>query len=312
LNGDETGVDCGGSCPACPSCDDGLQNQGESGVDCGGPCAPCPCTWSTFGAPEQITGLNLDVASSQWGPGLSTDGLTLYFSSSTTSTEDLYSATRTDRGSAFTAAVALTTLNTVSNEGSPWLSVDGLRLYFYSDRAGGTGGRDLYFATRTDLVSSFGSVTAVGGVNSTSIDDLEWLSSDELDIYFSSARSPSVNTDLWVAHRSARTSPFLTPVPVAALESTSSDESPSLTSDQLSLFFVSNRAGGSGKYDIWMATRVSAASPFGNAVPVPVINSADDELHAMLSADGTEIIFTSDRAAGTTTHTLWHALRTCD
>jgi hypothetical protein len=65
-NQGETGVDCGGPCPACaaicgdglcngtescsvcaqdcgacPSCSDGIQNQGETGVDCGGPCAPC-------------------------------------------------------------------------------------------------------------------------------------------------------------------------------------------------------------------------------------------------------------------------------
>ena len=38
-NGDEAGVDCGGSCEPCPpSCDDGLDNNGEDGVDCGGPC----------------------------------------------------------------------------------------------------------------------------------------------------------------------------------------------------------------------------------------------------------------------------------
>jgi hypothetical protein len=64
-NGDETALDCGGSCPACatgatcalpadcisqicsggvcaaPSCNDGLQNQGETAVDCGGPCGLC-------------------------------------------------------------------------------------------------------------------------------------------------------------------------------------------------------------------------------------------------------------------------------
>lgn len=41
-NGDETGVDCGGSaCPACPTCDDGVQNGDETGVDCGGSCPPC-------------------------------------------------------------------------------------------------------------------------------------------------------------------------------------------------------------------------------------------------------------------------------
>jgi hypothetical protein len=65
LDGDETDVDCGGSCPPCeegkaclvdsdcksgfclegicvvPSCFDGIKNQGESDIDCGGPCQPC-------------------------------------------------------------------------------------------------------------------------------------------------------------------------------------------------------------------------------------------------------------------------------
>jgi hypothetical protein len=43
-NGDEAGVDCGGSkCGPCaaPSCADGEQNGMETGVDCGGACAPC-------------------------------------------------------------------------------------------------------------------------------------------------------------------------------------------------------------------------------------------------------------------------------
>ena len=45
-NGDEEGIDCGGSvCPPCeviPTCDDGIQNGDEEGVDCGGPdCEPC-------------------------------------------------------------------------------------------------------------------------------------------------------------------------------------------------------------------------------------------------------------------------------
>ena len=46
-NGDETGVDCGGtSCTPCPAtCDDGIQNGNETSVDCGGStCAPCPAS----------------------------------------------------------------------------------------------------------------------------------------------------------------------------------------------------------------------------------------------------------------------------
>ncbi|MCA9515478.1 MAG: hypothetical protein KC635_11075, partial [Myxococcales bacterium] len=51
-NGDETGVDCGGSCVDCRvltgTCEDGAQNQDETGLDCGGAtCGPCgdgsPC-----------------------------------------------------------------------------------------------------------------------------------------------------------------------------------------------------------------------------------------------------------------------------
>ncbi len=48
-NGDETGVDCGGSCTACtvsPSCNDGVQNGDETGVDCGGSCVACAPTTS--------------------------------------------------------------------------------------------------------------------------------------------------------------------------------------------------------------------------------------------------------------------------
>ncbi|XOV68837.1 MAG: CUB domain-containing protein [Fluviicola sp.] len=43
MNGQETGVDCGGpTCPACPDCFNGIQDGNETGVDCGGACAPCP------------------------------------------------------------------------------------------------------------------------------------------------------------------------------------------------------------------------------------------------------------------------------
>jgi hypothetical protein len=35
-------IDCGGPCTPCPTCSDGIQNQGEAGIDCGGPC-PFSC-----------------------------------------------------------------------------------------------------------------------------------------------------------------------------------------------------------------------------------------------------------------------------
>eukprot|EP00121_Abeoforma_whisleri_P009049 Awhi_evm1s8314 len=41
-NQDETGIDCGGVCTACPTCDDNTQNQDETDIDCGGVCDACP------------------------------------------------------------------------------------------------------------------------------------------------------------------------------------------------------------------------------------------------------------------------------
>jgi hypothetical protein len=43
--GCQVGVDCGGSCAACPTCADGKRNGDELGTDCGGSCAAeCPPT----------------------------------------------------------------------------------------------------------------------------------------------------------------------------------------------------------------------------------------------------------------------------
>jgi hypothetical protein len=40
----ETGIDCGGPCPPCENCFNGVRDNGETGIDCGGSCMPCHCT----------------------------------------------------------------------------------------------------------------------------------------------------------------------------------------------------------------------------------------------------------------------------
>jgi len=51
-NGNEEGIDCGGSCAnacdAAPTCTDGIQNGDEEGVDCGGSCDPCSTMSTTL------------------------------------------------------------------------------------------------------------------------------------------------------------------------------------------------------------------------------------------------------------------------
>lgn len=308
--------DSGAGAPdAASECGDHTQNGDETGVDCGGTCAPCVCVWSAFSTPQQITGLGFDATWSEWGPTLSADGLTLMFAAENGGTEDLYVATRSVLGTAFGAVSKLPTtnsLNTSANEGTPWLSADGLRLYFYSDRNGGLGLRDLYFSTRSTPSVDFGTPVAVGGLNSTSIDHLLWLSADELDAYFTSTRAAGslFGANIWLAHRTTRAASFGAAAIVTVLDTESGDEGPALTSDELTVFFSSDRTGGLGQFDVWMATRTSTASAFSAPVLVPNVNSANDELNVALSADGTELFISSDRATGTT-HTLWRSMRSC-
>ena len=69
-NGNETGVDCGGSCPACPvepTCSDGIQNGQETGVDCGGTdCTACPTTTCDVPTGLQTNNITTTRATLNW------------------------------------------------------------------------------------------------------------------------------------------------------------------------------------------------------------------------------------------------------
>ncbi len=272
------------------------------------------CVWTPFGAPELLSGLGLGATASQWGPTLAPDAATLILSSSLPGGYDnLYQATRGDRGAMFSAAIALTSLNTSANTGTPFLSFDSSRLYFYSDRSGGVGARDLYVSTRPSVLDTFQSASLVGGVNSAASDHLPWLSPDELTIYFTSARAGGAGGyDLWTATRATRDGSFTSLKRLSELDTPGNDEGATLMADELTIFFASDRADGAGELDIWMSTRASKADAFVAPVNLTVLNSAANDMNAAISADGRELFFSSDRGAGTSPpHLLWRSIRSC-
>ena len=66
-----------------------------------------------------------------------------------------------------------------------------------------------------------------------------------------------------------------------------------MTADGLTIVFSSNRPGGLGSHDLWMATRTSFESPWSNPVNLgTAINTDAVEIHPILSADGKMLIFT--------------------
>jgi Tol biopolymer transport system component len=88
-----------------------------------------------FGTPLLLDSLLLEGQA--MGDGFVTyDGLGVYFAYSAGGSGDLYFASRPSRDDDFQSAVPIDSLNTDADERDPWLSPDGQRLYFASDRDG--------------------------------------------------------------------------------------------------------------------------------------------------------------------------------
>jgi Tol biopolymer transport system component len=224
--------------------------------------------------------------------------------------EDLFAARRNGGGALFLPGVPLLGLNTDDGEGTPFLAADDQRIYFYSDRAGGPGNRDLWVADFDGATLQASNPTPVAGINATTSDSHPWVSPDELRIVFDSRRpGGSGNGDVWEATRSDRASPFDAPVPLRELNTSSDDEGPGLTRDGLTIFFASARPGGAGFLDVWVASRASTGSPFSTPVNLEILNGESDDLDIGVVGDGHELFFSSERNDGQPQ--LYRALRQC-
>jgi Tol biopolymer transport system component len=282
----------------------------------------CFCASGDFGAPELVTGL--DVPGSTFGPSVTGDGLTLFFSlidgvgddgspqGPNENDEDIFLATRTTRNTVFDKALLVEGLDDGgSEEGTPFISVDGRSLYFFSNRSGpGTlGDRDIWIATRASATGAFDPPSVVPGINSPELDHLPWLSADGLELLFVSDRpSPNAFSNIWVTRRTSLADPFAEPVELEGINTVAREEGFSLSADGLTLVFSSNREG-SADLDIWIATRPERDAAFTEPQNLSAVNSAAPDGDAMLSPDGLELFFTSERNG---TNQLFRAVRQCE
>ena len=77
------------------------------------------------------------------------------------------------------------------------------------------------------------------------------------------------------------------------INSPHSEGAPSIAADGLSLYFASDRPGGQGNYDIWVAKRASPADAWSEPVNLgPAVNTPDFEAFQSVSAEGLELYFT--------------------
>ncbi len=147
---------------------------------------------------------------------------------------------------------------------SPFHGEDGAEyLYFSSARPGqGAAGTFDIYMSRRQSDGTFGPATLVEGLNTTANDTLPNVRErDGLEIFFTSNRTGGVGGgDLWTATRASISDPWSAPVNLGPLVNSSvTDQRPSLSWDGTTMYFQSTRPGGSGGSDLWVTTRTKLA-----------------------------------------------------
>lgn len=291
----------------------GGAGSAEGGLDAATPAssdaAAAPAFCQSFGGFSAPQVLSFASSGENWGPGPSADNTTLFVGRTSSGDENVAVATRPDRGTAFGTLSAVPNVNSTARDGTPFITADGLSLYFFSERAGGLGQRDLMLATRPDPAAAFSAPSFLTALNSSAVDHEPRLSADQRSLVFESSRAGGDGgPDIWLAERASVTDTFIAPRNVSELNTSVSETGPTLSADALTLIFASNRAGSAGGTDIYLATRPDRVSPFGSAQNQSVLNSSQFEYDPALSLDGEEIFFVSTRSG---TPRLWRAQRAC-
>jgi len=192
----------------------------------------------------------------------------------------------------WTAPVPLTEVNTQYSDGSPFLSYDGLSLYFTRSSTNSFYYARIYEATREQPYGPFTSVREISQLNSSSRHVLwPWVSPDNLRMYYSKSVARFI-----LSQRASVHDPWPIGSDITELNALGKIYDPSLTSDELAIFFHSRDiSGGQGGYDIWMASRLDPGDPFANVQNPSGINTASAESGAFVSPDGLELYFASNR-----------------
>ena len=230
-----------------------------------------PSQWSQ---PENLGG-EINSVFEDSAPHLSSDGLALYFASDRPESlggEDLWVSRRSSHRDAWSPATNLgPAINTAANERSPALSTNRRLLFFATDRPGGSGGFDIWLSWRADPDDDAGWQPPVNlgtGINTSA--------TDAGPSFFEGGGGGDGHPAPW-----------------------------SLVTPQL--FMGSNRPGGPGGLDIYLAS-----VPGGWAGPPTVVgelSSPQADLTPTVRLDGLEIIIASSRPGTVGGFDLWQSFR---
>lgn len=210
--------------------------------------------FSSVGPAEPLSKNILDPDRNEGTPTFSPDGKIMIFARGNTGKRkdispdvDLY-ISRNVPNEGWTEPKLVSASDSSSWDGSPAFSRDGKTIYFSSNRAGGSGGLDIY-RVNMDASGRFGNPANMGKAINTAGDEMFPFVSAEGKLFFASDGHPGLGKlDIFVAVRSGGK----TTVENLGLPYNSSmDDFGYSLDDAGNIFFTSNRAGGKGNDDIY-------------------------------------------------------------
>ncbi len=162
---------------------------------------------------------------------------------------------------------------------------------------------DFFCTPATKVASVNGGTVTMGGC----------ISADGLSLYVASDRAGGYGGtfDMYVATRASTQDEWGPAVNLGpTLGSAAWEHTLNISPDSLSLYFSSDRPGGSGQMDMWVATRPDTDSPWGKPVNLgPTVNSSAWDLSARESADGLTLLWHSQRGGGLGGQDIWMSTR---
>lgn len=191
----------------------------------------------------------------EFAPNVTTNGRTIFFERQdpASSNDDFWVATRPDTVSPFGTATQVPEVNTPLYDGKLCVRGDGSELYFV--KMGNQTSLDIWVAK---LIGGHYVTTRLNVVNSTFDEYAPIISPNGLVLYFSSTRpfaAGRTDENIWVATRAKTTDDFGLPTQVLNVNSPTADEPSWISNDGCRLYMISDRPGGPGGQDIYLATR---------------------------------------------------------
>ena len=227
-----------------------------------------PSIDSAWGKPVNL-GPIVNSSAAESTPTISRDGLSLYFCDwrdprpGGHGKTDIWVTTRKAKNDEWGKPVNLgPVVNSSAYEITPEISSDGLELYFESDRPGGLGSDDIWVTRRRARGHPWGKPVRLNSlINTSAMEHCPTISSDGLTLFFDLTPSGKKIGDLMVTRRKTPQDDWGKSINLG--HSASDHWASSISADGSTLYFSSNRPGGSGSVDIWKVTIMPGVNLMG-------------------------------------------------